>query len=51
MTLEEVLRTNNSIKGHHTRCEKEITNLLGLAWTAWTQYSSRDNDRLEKLEK
>ena len=52
MALEEVLRSYSSIKGHHTRCEKEIANLLQLLNT---QYSSTSeewiNDRLEKLEK
>ena len=52
MSLEEVLRSYSSIKGHRTRCEKEIANLLGLLNT---QYSSTSedciNDPLEKLER
>ena len=30
MTLEEVLRTYSSVKGHRTHCEREIQNLLTL---------------------
>ena len=52
MTLEEVLRSYSLIKGHRTRCVKEIDNLLALLKT---QYSSTSeelvNDRLEKLER
>ena len=52
MTLEEVLCSYSSIKGHRTRCEKKIKNLLTLLNT---QYSSTSedcvNDCLEKLER
>ena len=53
LTLEEALRSYSSVKGHRTRCEKEIGNLLVQLLKA--QYSStsedRINDRLEKSEK
>ena len=52
MSLEAVLRTYSSVKGHRTRCEREIENLLGLLTT---RYSSVSEDllkeRLESLEK
>ena len=52
MTLEEVLRSYSSIKGHRTRCLREIANLLEFLNA---QYSSTSetwiNDRLKKLEK
>ena len=52
MTLEEVLRSYLSVKGHRTRCEKEIDNLLGLLSAQYSSTSEeRVNDRLEKLER
>ena len=52
MTLEAVLRTVSSVKGHRTRCEKEIDNLLGLLGVQYSSTSEeRINDRLEKLER
>ena len=52
MTLEEVLRSYSSVKGHRTRCKKEIVNLLALLNTQYLSTSeSRVNDRLERLEK
>ena len=52
MTLEEVLCSYSSVKGHHTRCEKEIVNLHQLLNTQYSSTSEeRINDRLEKLEK
>ena len=52
LTLEEALRSYSSVKGHRTRVEREIGNLLRLLKD---QYSAtledRINDRLEKLEK
>ena len=51
-TEEEVLRSYLSAKGHRTRVEREIANLLELLQA---QYSATSelclNDRLEKLEK
>ena len=52
MTLEEVLHSYSSVKGHRTRCEKEIENLLGLLTAQYSSTSEeRVNDRLEKLER
>ena len=52
MTLEEVLCTYSSVKGHHTRCEREIQNLLALLNTHYSSTSeTRIKDRLEHLEK
>ena len=52
MSLEEVLRSYSSIKGHRTRCKKEIDNLLGLLRNQYSSTSEeRINDRLEKLER
>ena len=52
MTLEEVLHSYSSIKGHRTRCGKEIGNLLQLLNNQYSSTSEeRINDRLEKLEK
>ena len=52
MTLEEVLRSYSLVKGHRTRCEKEIDNLLGLLSAQYSSASEeRINDRLEKLER
>ena len=52
MTLEEVLHFYSSVKGHHTRCEKGIANLLQLLNIQYS-LTSKDhiNDRLEHLEK
>ena len=52
MPLEKVLRLYFSIKGHRTRCEKEIENLLALLNTEYLS-TSKDcvNDRLEKLKR
>ena len=52
MTLEEVLRTYSSVKGHHTRCEREIQSLLALLKLQYSFPSKTHiNDRLERLEK
>ena len=52
MTLEEVLCSYSSIKGHRTRCEREIVNLLELLNAEYSStQETRINDRLEKLEK
>ena len=52
MTLEEVLQTYSSIKGHRTWCEREIQNLLGLLNVQYSSMSeNRIDDRLEWLEK
>ena len=52
MTLEEVLRSYSSVKGHRTRCEKEINNLLGVLGAQYSSTSEeRINDCLEKLER
>ena len=52
MSLEAVLRTYSSVKGHRTRCEREIENLLALLAV---RYSSVLEDlikeHLENLEK
>ena len=52
MTLEAVLRTYSSVKGHRTRCEREIENLLALLGVRYSSVSEeRIKDRLENLEK
>ena len=52
MTLEAVLRTYLSVKGHRTRCEREIENLLALLEVRYSSVSEeRIKDRLENLEK
>ena len=52
MTLEEVLRTYLSVKGHRTRCEREIQSLIALLKVQYSAPSEvRINDRLEHLEK
>ena len=52
MSLEAVLRTYSSVKGHRTRCEREIKNLIGLLTTQYSSISEeRIKDRLESLEK
>ena len=51
LTLEEALRSYSSVKGHRTRVEKEIGNLIRLL-TATYSVTSEDrlNDRLDKLQ-
>ena len=52
MSLEAVLRSYSSVKGHRTRYEHEIENLLGLLSTRYSSVSEeRIKDRLESLEK
>ena len=52
MSLEAVLRTYSSVKGHRTRCEREIENLLALSTTRYSSVSEdRLKERLESLEK
>ena len=52
MTLEEALWSNSLVKGHRTRVEKEIGNLLRLLTNNYSATSEeRLSDRLEKLEK
>ena len=52
LTQEEALRSYSSVKGHRTRVEKDIGNLLHLLATNYSATSEeRINDRLEKLEK
>ena len=52
LTLEEALRSYSSVKGHRTRVEKEIGNLLRLLKDQYSATSEeRINDRLDKLEK
>ena len=52
MTLEEVLRTYSSVKGHRTRCERELNSLIEMLKVQYSASSEvRVNDRLEKLEK
>ena len=52
MTLEEVLRTYSSVKGHRTCCEREIKNLLALLKVKYSSTSeTRINDRSKLLEK
>ena len=52
LTLEEALRRSySSIKGHRTRVEKEIGNLLQLLSATYSVTSEeKSNDRLEKLQ-
>ena len=52
LTLEEALRSYSSVKGHQTRVEREIGNLLRMLKEQYSATSEeRINDRLEKLEK
>ena len=52
LTLEEVLRSYSSVKGHRTCVEREIGNLLRLLKDQFSATSEeRINNRLEKLEK
>ena len=52
MTLAEVLRAYSSVKGHRTRCEREIQSLLEMLKVQYSAPSEvHINDRLEKLEK
>ena len=52
LTLEEALRSYSSVKGHRTRVDREIGNLLRLLKDQYSVTSEeRINDRLEKLEK
>ena len=48
LTLEEALRSYSSVKGHRTRVEKEIGNLVRLLTATYSE--DRLNDRLEKLQ-
>ena len=51
LTLEEALRSYSSIKGHRTRVEREIGNLLRLLSATYSLPSeNRLNDTLEKLQ-
>ena len=51
MTLEETLRSYSSIKGHRTRVEREIGNLLRLLSATYSAPSeTRLNEALEKLQ-
>ena len=52
LTLEEALRSYSSVKGHRTRVEREIGNLLRLLKDQYSATSKeRLNVRLEKLKK
>ena len=52
LTLEEALCSYSSVKGHRTRTEREIENLLRLLKEQYSATSEeRINNRLEKLEK
>ena len=52
LTLEEALRSYSSVKGHRTRVEREIGNLLRLLKDQYSATSEeRLNVRLEKFEK
>ena len=52
MTLEETLRSYSSVKGHSTRVEREIGNLLRLLSAAYSSPSkARLNESLEKVQK
>ena len=52
LTLEQALSSYSSVKGHRTRVEKEIGNLLRLLKDQYSATSEeRINGRLEKLEK
>ena len=48
LTLEEALRSYSSVKGHRTRVEKDIGNLVRLLTATYSE--DRLNDRLEKLQ-
>ena len=51
LTLEEALRSYSSVKGHRTRVEKEIGNLIRLLTVTYSVTSEdRLNDRLDKLQ-
>ena len=51
MTLEEALRSYSSVKGHRTRVEREIGNLLRLLSATYSAPSeTRLNESLEKLQ-
>ena len=51
MTLEEALRSYTSVKGHRTRVEREIGNLLRLLSATYSAPSeNRLNESLEKLQ-
>ena len=51
MTLEEALRSYTSVKGHRTRVEREIGNLLRLLAATYSAPSeNRLNESLEKLQ-
>ena len=48
MTLEAVLRTYSSVKGHRTICEREIENLFALLGVRYSSVSEeRIKDRLK----
>ena len=50
MTLEEALRSYSSVKGHRTRVEREIGNMLRLLSATYSAPSeTRLNESLEKL--
>ena len=52
ITLEEVLRAYSLVKGHRTRCEREINSLIDMLKVQYSAPSEvRVKDRLEKLEK
>ena len=52
MSLEEALRSYSSVKGHRTRVEQEIGNLLRLLSATYSSPSeTRLNESLEKLQK
>ena len=52
MSLEEALRSYSSVKGHRTRVEREIGNLLRLLSATYSSPSeTRLNEFLEKLQK
>ena len=52
MTLEEALRTYSSVKGHRTRCKREINSLIEMLKVQYSAPSEvRVSDCLEKLEK
>ena len=51
MSLEEALRSYSSVKGHRTRVEREIGNLLRLLSATYSSPSeNRLNASLEKLQ-
>ena len=52
LTLEEALHSYSSVKGHRTRIEREIGNLLRLLSATYSAPSeTRLNESLEKLQK